>query len=383
MEKQTTMKKPITLYIPEYYNEKIIDNNRLIVNKTKALLAEDQNKSKFIASIQNTKEYICNIPEISNEYRERATKSFHKDREENWELQTKVSDCKVYTYNWDDKAYHFRIYWIVISEDYLVELVGIFEPKFSGFYKQHFMTYPLCSEIDTNFDFSSENNPNQLFECIPVEINIGELQERIDTIKQQEDKQKFLDENLKISNKNFYTTLATELKENEEASIDNFICTDWNMYYDLYNPENFSDPDSTIEWEDNSDVFEYYKKPYTDNSKITIVCNEEVCDLNALKNLVSNINIAEQKILSFFEHYTFGNGGAYADAVHYQWAKIEIERLQNTTYTNQEFLKRNLCLEDIIITENTNELKLYFKCSWDTEHGIDIFIDEDFECKLE
>ncbi|WP_298782122.1 hypothetical protein [uncultured Polaribacter sp.] len=377
------MKKPISLYAPEYYNEKIITKNRLILKKTKALLAEDNNKSLFIASVENTKEYKCNIPEITEEYRNIATRSFHKDREKNWELQTKINGCKIYTSNWNDKDYHFRIYWIVISEDHLIQLFGLFEPKFSGFYKQHFMLKGLDTEIDTSFDFTSETNPNNLFDCFLVEVDINELQERIDEAKQKEIKAQFLKENLKLSNKNFYTILATELKEKEEAIIDSFMCKDWNMYYDLHNPENFSNPDSTIEWEDNSDVFEYYKKPHTDNSKVTIVCNETICDLHALKKLIDNIEIAEQKILSFFEHYTFGNGGAYADAIHYKYAKIEIERLHNTTYTNNEFLKRNLCLSDIILTENSNELKLYFECSWDTEHGIDIILNDKFECKTE
>ena len=152
------MQKPITLYVPEYYDEKTITENRLILNKTKSLLAEDKNKSQFIASIEKTKDYKCTIPEISDEYRIIATKLFHKDREKNWELPTKVNDCKVYTYNWDDKDYHFRIYWIVISEDYLVQLFGLFEPIYSEFYKQHFMLKALDTEIDINFDFSSEKN---------------------------------------------------------------------------------------------------------------------------------------------------------------------------------------------------------------------------------
>lgn len=377
------MKKPITLHVPEYYDEKIIANHRLILKKTKSLLAEDSNHSFLVASIENTKEYQCSIPEISHEYREIATKSFHKDREENWELRTKLSDCKVYTHDWDGKRYAFRIYWIVISEAYLIQLFGFFEPIYSGFYKHHFMLNGLDTEIDTSFDFSSEKNPNQIFECIPVDVDITELQERIDKAKQKENKAKFLEENFKLSNENFYSILAAELKEKEEAIIDSFMCNDWNMYYDLYNPENFSNPDSTIEWEDNSDVFDYYEKPFTDNSKVTIVCNEKVYDLDFFKNLVSNAKIVEQKLLTFFEYYTFENGGAYADAVHYTYAKIEIERLHKTTYTNQEFLKRNLCLQDIIMTKNPDELKLYFKCSWDTEHGIDIIIDKNFGCKAE
>lgn len=376
------MRKPIKLYIPDYFDSQAVDTNRLFFCKTKSLLKEDRNNAINIASIEKVKDYQCNILEIA-EYQAKATKSFHQDREENWELRTKVSNCKVYTYYWDDKEFHFRIYWIVISEEFMLQLVGIFNPEYSAFYKQHFMFKGLDSEIDTTFDFSSENDPSKLFEIQKVKIAIEELQERIDAEKQKENKIKFLEENFKISNPNFYTILEAELKEKEEASIGNFICTDWNMYYDLYNPENFSDPDSIIEWEDNSDVFVYYEKPYTDNTKINIVCREEFCHLDTLKNLVNNKERVEQNLVSFFEHYTFGNGGAYADAIHYEYAKIEIERLHNTTYTNKEFLKRNLCLEDIIITENPNELKLYFKCSWDTEHGIEIIIDKNFECKAE
>lgn len=257
----------------------------------------------------------------------------------------------------------------------MLQLVGVFEPKYADFYKKDFLIRALDTEIDTTFDFSSENNPMQLFEFQKVEANIEELQELIDFEKQKAEKETFLKENLNIANPHFYHILEAELKEKGEVKIDSFMCTDWNMYYDLYNPENFSDPDSTIEWEDNSDVFKYYETPFTDNTKVNIACYENPISLDALKNLVKNKDKAEQNLLSFFEQYTFGNGGAYADAIHYQWAKIEIERLHHTTFTNQEFLKRNLCLKDIIFTENPNELKFYFKCSWDTEHGLAISLE--------
>ena len=377
------MKQPIKLYIPHYYDVQKTEGHRLLLSKTKPLLKEDANTARYIASIERVENYQCNITEIGEEYQKIATNCFHRDREKNWELQTKVSGCKVYTYNWDANDFHFRIYWIMISEKQMLQLVGICEPKHSGFYKKHFMLKGLDTEIYTAFDFLSENNPSQLFECIPVEIDIEELQEQIDTERQKENKAKFLEENLTLENPNFYSILEAELKEKEEASIDSFMCTDWNMYYDLFNPENFSDPDSTIEWEDNADVFEYYEQPYTDNTKVTIVDNDCYYNEQLLKNLVNNTKIAEQNLLSFFEYYTFGNGGAYADAQHYKWAKIEIERLHNTTYTNQEFLKRNLCLQDIIFTKNPEELKLYFKCSWDTEHGIDVIINEKMACKIE
>ncbi len=377
------MKKPITLYIPNYFDQKAIVGNRLVLTKTQSLLEEDSNRAQYIATIEKIDNYQCTIPEIEEEYRKRATKCFFEDRGRGWELPVKVSHCKVYTYNWNDQNYHFRIYWIEISDQYMLQLFGFFEPKYSAFYKRHFMTYFQSVEIDTSFDFSQTNNPEELFLCKPVNIDSGELQELIDDKKQKEAKAKYLKENLKLSSPNFYSVLETELKEKHEATVGNFLCTDWNMYYDLYNPENFSDPDSTIEWEDNSDVFDYYEKPFTDNTKVTIACEDKTFDLEALKRLIANVKTVEQKLLDFFEHYTFGNGGAYANAIYYKWAKIEIERLHKTTYTNQEFLKRNLCLHDIIFTDVKDELKLYFKCSWDTEHGIDIVIDKNFACRAE
>lgn len=376
------MLAPIKLYIPDYYNEKTINNNRLVFKKTKPLLSEDSNAAQFLISIENTKNYKCNIPEIG-EYQSRATKSFHNEREEDWDLPITVSNCKVYTYSGNDKQFYFRIYWIVISEDFMLQLVGIFEPEYLQFYKIHFIRYFQSCEIDTDFDFSAENNPENLYNCVPVVISTDELQEQIDAAKTKENKAKFLAENLKVTNSDFYDILAAELKKTEEAIVENFMCTDWNMYYDLYNPENFSDPDSTVEWDDNSDVYEYYENPYTNNLKVRIECTNEICSLEALKNIVNNVAKVEQKLLDFFENYTFGNGGAYADAQHYKWAKIEIERLHKTTYTNQEFLKRNLCLEDIIISENDDEIKLYFNCSWDTEHGIDVIVDKNFDCKTD
>lgn len=377
------MKKPITLYTPNYFDKQIFEGNRLILTKTKSLLKEDSNNAKFIASIEKVENYHCSIPEIGEDYQKIAANCFHRDREKEWELPIAVSNCKVYEYGWDDQNYHFKIYWIVIADKFMLQLFGFFEPQYSAFYKRNFMTYFQNTEIDTAFDFSQTKAPKELFSFIPVNIPVEELQQRIDDEKQKEDKTRYLEENLKVSHPNFYAVLEAELKEKEEANIESFICTDWNMYYDLYNPENFSDPDSTIEWEDNSDVYEYYEKPYTDNLKVTIVCNENDFDFVILKNLIANVKTVEQRLLSFFEQYTFGNGGAYADSIHYQWAKTEIERLHKTTYTNQEFLKQNLCLQDIIITDTRNELKLYFKCSWDTEHGIDIIVDENFKCRIE
>lgn len=376
------MKKVITLYLPNYFDKQTVDGSRLVCTKTKPLLKGDFNDAKFVASIEKVENFQCAIPEIGEEYQQIATKCFHRDRANKWELPQKVSNCKVYTYNWDDESYHFRIYWIVITEKFMLQVVGFFKPTYSSFYKRHFITHLQNIEIDRTFDFSKTYNPKEIFACKPVNIAVEELQELINVENEKQSKTRYLEENLKTSCPNFYDVLIGELEENEEVSVEKFIFTDWIMYYDLHNVENFSDPDSTVEWEDNSDIYEYYEKPNTDTSKLNIVCEESFCDLNALKNLIKNKDKVEEKVLSFFEDYTFGNGGAYADAIHYQWVKIEIERFHNTTYTNQEFLKRNICLEEIILRENTDDIKLNFICSWDTEHGAEVILDKKLNCRI-
>jgi len=352
------MNKPITIYIPDYYNQKNIDDNCLKLSKTKPLSKKDDANAMLIVSIEKIENYKCRLQCISEKDRETITNNFKSAK-----LSLKIADCETYALNW----HHFIVRWLDISKDYVLQLMMVVtKPQYLAYHTTHFSSVFYKTEVNKNYDYSNISDIGKVFK-----------------IKLLKEVQKENEITLKITGSQFLKTLKKELEEKEEVQIESFMCTDWNMYYNLYNPENFSNPDSTIEWEDNSDVFDYYEKPFTDNSKITIVCNEKVFGLDTLKNLVSNTGTAEQKLLSFFEHYTFGNGGAYADTVHYQWAKIEIERLHKTTYSNQEFLKRNLCLEDIIITENADKLKLYFKCSWDTEHGIDIILDKNFECKAE
>lgn len=86
------MKKPITLHIPDYYDQKYIDGNCLKFSKTKPILEEDNTKSIFLASIEKIDDYQCNIKEIPEEYLTRANKFFKQDRAENGELPIKVGD---------------------------------------------------------------------------------------------------------------------------------------------------------------------------------------------------------------------------------------------------------------------------------------------------
>lgn len=376
-------KKPIKLHIPDYYDEELWIQNRLQLTKTKSLLKEDVNRTKYIASIEAIEGYQCNIPEIGRDKNSITTRVFHKDREEGWTLRSRVSGCEVATHSWSSGDIHFHFCWIMISEQYMLQLVGIFEPRHSGFYRAHFITSSLDAEIDLTFNYSEEKESIAIFECVLRKTSPEDLLSLIDSERVEIEKANFLEENLKVSNPHFFFILENELKECEEVVIDSFMCQDWNAYYELYNPENFSNPDSKIEWESNAGVFEYYEHPNTNSSKVIVACNEENFCLDSLKVLYQRKDSVEQDILSLFERYTFGGNGAYASAIHYKYAKIEIERLHSTALTNQEFLKRNLYLNDIVILSKHDELKLHFKCGWDTEHGVEVVINKDMECRIE
>ncbi|MFV0606966.1 MAG: DUF6985 domain-containing protein [Niabella sp.] len=165
--------------------------------------------------------------------------------------------------------------------------------------------------------------------------------------------------------------------ENENSTkidiqVDNFICKDWNVYYNLYNPENFEDPENSPEWYDVSDVYEYYEKPFSTTDKISFYSPEKILDFQTITEFIEKSVEIEKKILDFIVDYTFGNNGAYAAAEHYEYAKKTMEILHKTTFTNEEFIKRNLRIDTIQFGDKNDELELHFDCSWDEEHGLKI-----------
>lgn len=192
-----------------------------------------------------------------------------------------------------------------------------------------------------------------------------------------------MDRILNVESPDFFTLLEDVLLEREEIDIKNFICKDWTVYYNLYNPENFEDPDNAPEWYDVSNVYDYYEKPYTDPSKVTLYAKAKSIDFSRLKDLIENAAHWEQKILDFLVNYTFENGGAYAAGIHYEYAKRTIEYLHQTNYTKVTFLKHNLCLDFIELSEEKDNLVLHFDCSWDEEHGVDIRLEGEDILKME
>lgn len=172
--------------------------------------------------------------------------------------------------------------------------------------------------------------------------------------------------------------ILKQLKEQNEKfgeldfQVINFIFKDWNVYYNLYNLENFEDPENSPEWYDASDVYQYYQKPYSNTEKVSFYSSKKVENFNIIEYLINKSNDIENTILDFLVNYTFGAGGAYAASKHYEYAKRTMEILHKTKFTNEEFIKRNLRINTICIGQEDNELELIFDCSWDEEHGLKI-----------
>lgn len=164
-----------------------------------------------------------------------------------------------------------------------------------------------------------------------------------------------------------------EENSNLELEIENFICKDWKVYYNLYNPENFQDPENPPEWYDVSEVYTYNEIPFS-SENIKIYSPEKNQNFQVILELIENSHTMESKILNGIVHYTFGNGGTYADCKHYNYAKKTMELLHNISFTNEEFIKRNLRLHTIELGREIDELILHFDCSWNEEHGLTIYL---------
>ena len=151
---------------------------------------------------------------------------------------------------------------------------------------------------------------------------------------------------------------------------DNFICRDWNVYYNLHNPENFEDPEDSPEWYVASEVYKYYETPLKTTDKLNFYSSEKVENFKSITDLINKWADIEKMLLDAIVHYTFGNGGAYASAKYYVYAKKTMEILHETKFSNEEFIKRNLRIKTIEFGEEDDEIALIFDCSWDEEHGL-------------
>ncbi len=156
--------------------------------------------------------------------------------------------------------------------------------------------------------------------------------------------------------------------------VKNFICKNWNCYFDLHNPENFDNPEGVKEWHNNSKCYDYYEKPYWDPLILNIWSDVEDEDFSALQNVIENAAAYEEKILNFFINYIFGDGGAYAAGVHFDYALKTIQCDQKQQWTREEFLMRCLCVNAVSILPDPHALLVRFQCAWDIEHGVGVRI---------
>jgi len=88
--------------------------------------------------------------------------------------------------------------------------------------------------------------------------------------------------------------------------VKNFICKNWNCYFDLHNPENFDNPEGVKEWHNNSKCYDYYEKPYWDPLILNIWSDVEDEGFSALQNLIENAAAYEEKILIFLSTTPLG-----------------------------------------------------------------------------
>jgi hypothetical protein len=178
-----------------------------------------------------------------------------------------------------------------------------------------------------------------------------------------------------MSGVGFLSNLSEHIRKGGGIDFEaqNFICLDWNLYYNLYNPENFEDPENPPSWYKAEDVYQFFEKPFSDSQKILFYSADKILNFETISNFVNNASTIEAAMLLAIDNYTFGGGGAYADKRHYNYAKKTIEIFHNKQFSNTEFLKRNLRLNTIIVGEEADELKLIFDCSWNEEHGLNLF----------
>ncbi len=363
------MEPPVSLSIPDYFNVNNSTHSEVALLKTISLTAGDDNKARLYASVEARKNYQYKVQAIEEKYREIATSLLQRDIANEWELPVTISGCKLYSYHWDDAKVHFRMYWIIISEDWLLQITGVFDPAHSRYYKTHFMTFIQQVNIDTGADFTTLfRNKAPIFSLQFIPVETAPLAELMVETSRQKEVADYLKESLNITHPDFLKVLQQQLAQQEEATITNFICTSWNLLFNLGNPENFEDPDDAPEWYDPGHVLTYYETPYTKPAQILIL-SPKGYNSTMLNSFIKNIAETEERILIFAEQYTFGDGGAYAAGKHFRFAKKAAENLLNKTFTNKEFLTKNLCLRSIELTDDADKIIFDFHCSWDEEHG--------------
>lgn len=159
--------------------------------------------------------------------------------------------------------------------------------------------------------------------------------------------------------------------------IENFLGIDWSLSYELYNPENFEDPDNAPQWYDPKDCYTFSETPTRSPHMIEISGANTPENIFLLKEILENHKTIESTLLSYLVNYTFHDGGAYAAWKYFYFAKKTIEKSENIVFENEEdFMKHCLYIEHISLTGNGSDWKLWVCCAWDTEHGMELYFNK-------
>lgn len=160
------------------------------------------------------------------------------------------------------------------------------------------------------------------------------------------------------------------------VSVKNFLGLTWNVFYDLYNPENFEDPENSPEWYDSSEFYEVFENGFRDPSSVRVFGTASEATLSVLRELIHNASSFEGEIVDYFIQYTFGGGGAYAASQHFEFARRTLELFHKQSMTQKDFIERTICLNSIVLEEGSEVVELRFHCGWDFEHGVSIKVNQ-------
>lgn len=188
-----------------------------------------------------------------------------------------------------------------------------------------------------------------------------------------------------MANDKFHINLVQLEKEIIQASKtrDSYhsifpIFEDWICRYDLYNPENFLDPDHLPEWYsgDQTEHWEYYdKRDPNEAVNINFFLDEEewlgekIEILPQIQFLLENKEKLSGDFYDLVFNYVYENH-SWANSKHFDYALKCINKAERTCKNREVFIKNMFGLSEILFSPS--KVEFIFKCSFDTEHGLSV-----------
>lgn len=370
------MHKPIHIRLPSYYNEQINNSGMLMLKKTMSLFEGDQTKALYLAKIVSVKDYVCSLSEVSEKCRKNTSRMFKQDLKEKNFLPLegfKEKKIEVYSYNFTTDISFESIYLLVFDENWMLEIASIVEPNNLFFFKNRFAIHIYDIVINKELHSDSCIDPHKIFDITYIDVDhtdlLSELKKK-NKIKAKKEKIKLL---LNPSHYNFKKSIYDYLLSEEYLNIHLSFCQEWHCLYELYNIENFSDPNKSID--SLADYWKYQSSAKKPHHSVCVYTNITDIELTNYFNLYEKTLLLENKLLLAFEAYTFGGGLDPNLIKNFECAKKTIEQSEAQLYTNTDFLKKCLSLNHVEIKEKSC-LQFHYTCAWDTEHGVFVTLTE-------